>query len=303
MLQQTQVATVLERYPRFLERFPTLKRLALASQDEVLAEWSGMGYYSRARNLHRCAQIVWHEWQGQFPDHVDDLVRLPGIGRSTAAAIAVFSFGKKEAILDGNVKRVLSRLSGFEGDLSRSADTQILWSAAEQLLPETAQQLRSYTQGLMDFGATLCIPKAKCLSDAQRCPFTDDCKAWQENRVLDLPSKVKRVKVQDVTLEWYIPVSAQKVYLQKRDESGIWAGMWTFPEQLTQKSMPTIELEPLVHVLTHRRLYILRTVVQGARLKDDGVGRWFTYEEALEQAIPKPVKDTLNSLMKLAVTL
>ena len=303
MLQQTQVATVLERYPRFLERFPTLKSLALASQDEVLAEWSGMGYYSRARNLHRCAQIVWHEWGGQFPEHVDDLITLPGIGRSTAAAIAVFSFGKKEAILDGNVKRVLSRLSGFEGDLSKSGDTQLLWDAAEQLLPETAQQLRSYTQGLMDFGATLCVPKAKCLSDSQQCPFALECKAKQEKRVLELPRKMKRVKVQDLTLEWYIPLLAQKVYLQKRDESGIWAGMWTFPEQLNKKSNSSLELEPLVHVLTHRRLQILRTVVLGAKLKDDAVGRWFTYEEALEQAIPKPVKDTLKSLMKLAVTL
>ena len=177
MLQQTQVATVLGYYARFLERFPDVAALAAAPQDEVLALWSGLGYYSRARNLHRCAQAVVQAHGGAFPRSSEALQTLPGIGRSTAAAIAAFCFGERVAILDGNVKRVLTRVLGFGGDLAEAAQEKALWAEATRLLPE--QGIARYTQGLMDLGATLCAARSpQCLL----CPVQADCVAAQSVR-------------------------------------------------------------------------------------------------------------------------
>ena len=177
MLQQTQVATVLDYYARFLQRFPTLAELADAPLDDVLALWSGLGYYSRARNLHRCAQVVQHEHGGIFPRSSEALAQLPGIGRSTAAAIAAFCFGERVAILDGNVKRVLGRALGFDADLSRSANEQALWRLVQALVPE--QGVEHYTQGLMDLGATLCTARKPA---CERCPLATLCVAFREGR-------------------------------------------------------------------------------------------------------------------------
>jgi A/G-specific adenine glycosylase len=178
MLQQTQVATVLDYYARFLQRFPDLPALAAAPLDDVLALWSGLGYYSRARNLHRCAQVVQREHGGVFPNSSAALAQLPGIGRSTAAAIAAFCFGERVAILDGNVKRVLGRALGFAGDLSVAAQERALWQLAQDQVP--ARGVAPYTQGLMDLGATLCsVRNPEC----DRCPLAKLCVA-RSDRVL-----------------------------------------------------------------------------------------------------------------------
>ena len=185
MLQQTQVSTVTERYQLFLKRFPTLKSLAKAPIDDVMALWSGLGYYSRARNLHRCAQIIMAEHGGDFPQTREALESLPGIGRSTAGAIAAFAYEERSPILDANVKRVLSRFYGIEGDLQDQKTIKELWLKAEAQLPRVAAKMPTYTQALMDFGATWCTPKhAKCLEVQAQCPMTRHCTAYQTNRTV-----------------------------------------------------------------------------------------------------------------------
>jgi A/G-specific adenine glycosylase len=177
MLQQTQVATVLERYPRFMKRFPTVKKLASADVDEVLAEWAGLGYYSRARNLHACAKQVMTEFGGKFPNDPSLLEQLKGIGRSTAGAIAAFAFHERAPILDANVKRILARLFAIEGAIQEKAVNDQLWTLATYLLPAKSADMPVYTQALMDFGATWCTSrKPVCLGSEKICPFEKTAK-------------------------------------------------------------------------------------------------------------------------------
>ena len=179
MLQQTQVSTVLDYFPRFLARFPTVAELAAAPQDDVLALWSGLGYYSRARNLHKCAQEVVARFGGQFPKQAELLQTLPGIGRSTAAAIAAFCFQERAAILDGNVKRVLTRVLGFAEDLALQKNEKALWSLAQDLLPDKPKDMPRYTQALMDLGATVCLPrKVQCEAVPRECHLSGQ-RTWQ----------------------------------------------------------------------------------------------------------------------------
>lgn len=222
MLQQTQVATVLDYYARFLQRFPTVSELAAAEQDGVLALWSGLGYYSRARNLHRCAQEVMALHAGQFPRTAEQLQTLPGIGRSTAAAIASFCFGERVAILDGNVKRVLTRVLAFSADLAQSANERELWSRATDLLPEQnlPETMPRYTQGLMDLGATICTGRQpQCLL----CPVQALCRGLATGEPGKYPVKTRKLKrsAQALSLLW-----AQRpdgsVWLEKRSSPGIW---------------------------------------------------------------------------------
>lgn len=197
MLQQTQVSTVMAYYARFLAAFPTVIDLANASEDAVLALWSGLGYYSRARNLHRCAQIVRDEYQGAFPGSHAALEQLPGIGPSTAAAIAAFCFGERVSIFDGNVQRVVARLLACDADVSRSAGRRSLWLAAQQLLPAAdpaatlPDRMVAYTQGLMDLGATVCLPRQPA---CQRCPVVDLCQAHAQGRQQAYPFKTGKLK-------------------------------------------------------------------------------------------------------------
>ena len=209
MLQQTQVSTVLNRYDEFLKIFPTVECLGAATVDEVLAQWSGMGYYTRARNLHRCAQSVMTDHDGVFPSDPKVLESLPGIGRSTAAAVAVFAYGKRAAILDGNVKRVLARIWGFDQDLTKTLHTNQLWSHAENLLPHKKSDLIAYTQGLMDFGATHCTQYQPACIDPQKgsCPFKKSCVAYLSERINQIPLKVKKVKVEKIDMTWWVTVS------------------------------------------------------------------------------------------------
>lgn len=266
MLQQTQVATVLDYYARFLQRFPSVSELAAAEQDDVLGLWSGLGYYSRARNLHRCAQDVMALHAGAFPRSAQQLQTLPGIGRSTAAAIASFCFGERVAILDGNVKRVLTRVLGFSADLAQVANERALWSQATELLPhqDLPQTMPRYTQGLMDLGATICTGRQpKCLL----CPVQTLCRGLAGGEPEKYPVKTRKLKrsSQALSLLW-----AQKpdgsVWLEKRPASGIWGGLYCLPvfasdEELKSHLPESLDerieaLPKFVHVLTHKDLHL-----------------------------------------------
>ena len=307
MLQQTQVSTVLVRYQEFLKRFPDLKTLAAASVDDVLSEWSGMGYYTRARNLHKCARAVMELHDGIFPSDPLELEALPGIGRSTAAAIAVFAYGKRAAILDGNVKRVLARIWGIEVDLGKSAETKKLWAHAETLLPHQSADLVAYTQGLMDFGATFCTQYSPlCLSaTSSACPFDKNCKAKANNKIDQIPLKVKKIKVTHLDMDWWIVTkedTSLKVLLEKRGDQGIWAGMWSFPEQLIGvQADKAIALHKVSHVLTHRRLLIspMRLQLKRQKFAIKQNQEWFGLREALLLGVPKPVRTILLNLIQV----
>jgi len=311
MLQQTQVATVLVYYDRFLHCFPQVSDLACASQDEVMGLWSGLGYYSRARNLHQCAKDVMALHGGQFPPLAAQLQTLPGIGRSTAAAIASLCFGEQVAILDGNVKRVLTRVLAFSGDVSQSGNEKALWKHATELLPldDLARAMPRYTQGLMDLGATICTSRhPKCLL----CPVQARCRARAEGNPEKYPIKTRKLKrsVQTLTLLW-----AQKpdgsVWLEKRLATGIWSGLYCFPvfeneyelkSRLTQRLGAHIEALPeFVHVLSHKDLLITpwtltlqvdacipETVVCKAR-----PAAWFSQSEWPALGLPAPIRKLL----------
>ena len=266
MLQQTQVATVLDYYARFLQRFPTVSDLGGASQDDVLALWSGLGYYSRARNLLRCAQDVMTLHGGKFPNSAAQLLALPGIGRSTAAAIASFCFGERVAILDGNVKRVLARVLAFSADLAQSANERALWDRATGLLPlqDLPDTMPRYTQGLMDLGATICTARQPC---CRLCPVQALCQGFANGEPDKYPVKTRKLRrgTQALSLLW-----AQKpdgsVWLEKRSGAGIWGGLYCLPvfgsdEELKAHLPETLDgrvqaLPKFVHVLTHKDLHL-----------------------------------------------
>ena len=301
MLQQTQVTTVIERYQAFLKRFPTIKHLDRASIDTVLAEWSGMGYYTRARNLHKCAQTVVDQFDGVFPKDPKKLEELPGIGRSTAAAIAVFAYGQSAAILDGNVKRVLARVWGIEDDLSKSAALNKLWMHAETLLPQSADDLITYTQGLMDFGATCCTQSNPACSQprSMTCPFINSCVAKKLNLIQKIPLKVKKVKVLKVDMKWWVIIYGGKVLLEKRADQGIWAGLWSFPEEISlPENERQIDLPAIKHVLTHRKLNIQpkKVVLKKKLPKVNNNLSWFSFSELSKLGLPTPVKLLLKDL-------
>ena len=250
MLQQTQVATVLERYPKMMKRFPSVAHLARADIDEVLAEWSGLGYYSRARNLHACAKQVVTQYQGQFPPDPLALENLSGIGRSTAGAIAAFAFQVRAPILDANVKRVLARLFGIGGALQEKKVTDSLWQLATELLPASPKEMPVYTQALMDFGATWCSAKQPvCITQKTQCPFERSCQAKALDQVLTIPKKLPKKKSPQFACAVGILAHGNAVLLQKRPAKAIWGGLWSLPEGEWQAQMeeggPTIQAESL----------------------------------------------------------
>lgn len=226
MLQQTQVATVIPYYERFMARFPKVADLAQAPIDDVLSLWTGLGYYARARNLHKTACIVAEEYDGEFPDSVEGLESLPGIGRSTAGAILTLGYGGWAPILDGNVKRVLARYHAIEGWPGRSDVLAALWNASEAVTPR--QRTADYTQGIMDLGATLCTKsKPECLF----CPMIEDCQARISGTQAAYPGKKPKKKIPTRETYFTICVNSQgQVLLERRPPSGIWGGLWSFPE-------------------------------------------------------------------------
>jgi len=307
MLQQTQVATVLDYFARFVGRFPDVHALAQASLDEVLHLWSGLGYYSRARNLHRCAQEVMNRFAGEFPQTAAQLQSLPGIGPSTAAAIASLCFGERVAILDGNVKRVLSRYLGFDADLAQAAHARRLWAAATALLPDTdlSQSMPRYTQGMMDLGATLCkLKKPLCA----QCPLQPHCVGHAQGQPERLPVKTRRLKrtAQSIWLLW-ARNGEGALWLSQRPTPGIWAGLYCFamfdslaalqmalPEDVRAHLVPQPAFK---HVLTHKNLYLHPVqVVLPRRLKLEASGAWFEPEQWPLLGLPAPVSKLLRQV-------
>ncbi len=303
MLQQTQVSTVLDYYPRFLARFPDVQALAAAPLDDVLALWSGLGYYSRARNLHRCAQAVVAEHDGAFPRSSAALATLPGIGRSTAAAIAAFCFGERAAILDGNVRRVLARALGFDGDLASATEVNRLWVLAEGLLPN--RDVEVYTQGLMDLGATLCLARKPA---CERCPLAETCAARTSGQPERLPLKTRRLKRgrRVHALLWLR--RGGKVYLVQRPATGVWASLWSLPEfDIASTLEDRVETWPgegewlpnVEHALTHFdwTLQPLAWTLPARAKAPVGLpeGRWFTVDEALAMGLPAPIRRLLEA--------
>ena len=314
MLQQTQVSTVLAYYPRFLARFPDVAALAAASTDDVLALWSGLGYYTRARNLHRCAQAVVLQHGGHFPPTAQALADLPGIGRSTAAAIAAFCFGERAAILDGNVKRVLTRVLGYGHDLADVRHERALWAQAEALLPPAAD-MPAYTQGLMDLGATVCgLRRPAC----GQCPLAERCVARAQGQPLAYPVKTRKLKRGQRQSAWLCLLQGDAVWLVQRPAQGVWAGLWTPPELDDAAAVQALTrgwpgqggtLPAFKHVLTHLDWWLspcpwqlpddlpaARRQAIEAQLPE---GRWWRRAEALALGLPAPVRKLLASGLEL----
>lgn len=317
MLQQTQVATVIPYYARFLSRFPDVAALAAANVDDVMALWAGLGYYTRARNLHRCAQVVVAQHGGEFPASPDALATLPGIGRSTAAAIASFAFGARATILDGNVKRVLARIFGIDGFPGDKRVETAMWALAETLMPgadASSAQVSAYTQGLMDLGATLCV---RGKPDCAHCPFAAECVANLTGRQRELP--VARPKKTIPTRRTWMLIlrDGPAVLLERRPPTGIWGGLWSLPEAADEAALAVragelgaanalARLAPLAHTFTHFKLDIEPRVAdydmrapQGARELRDEESAWVPLDELDAYGVPAPVRKLLEGLKGL----
>lgn len=305
MLQQTQVVTVRDYYARFLQRFPDVRALAAASLDDVLGLWSGLGYYSRARNLHACAVQVVQVHGGEFPRTAELLQTLPGIGPSTAAAVASICFGERVAILDGNVKRVLTRALGFDADLSVAANERALWARATELLPQRdlTHAMPRYTQAVMDLGATVCLAR-KPLCEA--CPVLDICVARREGRPESYPVKTRKLKrsAQSLWLLW-ARTREGAVWLRQRPTPGVWAGLYCMElfdsYDALRAAVPVAyqdrlqELAVFTHVLTHKDLHLHPVRVQlpaRARLSQDG--GWQMADAWPGLGLPAPVRKLLQ---------
>lgn len=305
MLQQTQVETVMPYYDRFLARFPDLATLAAASLDDVLALWSGLGYYARARNLHAAARTVVDQYGGEFPGSAEAIAVLPGIGRSTAAAIAAFSFGERAAILDGNVKRVLCRVFGIDGFPGQRAVEQRLWALADALLPEA--EIGTYIQAQMDLGATVCTrARPRCGA----CPLTDVCVALATGRSAELPAARPKKVVPLRRARVAVVVGPPGVLLERRPPTGIWGGLLALPEipesevdaadwvarHFGLAPQATVALAPLTHTFTHFRLELspVRIDVDGSgRVAADGEHRWIAFDGLFDAGLPTPVRRIL----------
>ena len=304
MLQQTQVGAVIPYYQRFMARFPDVQKLAAASEEEVLAHWAGLGYYARGRNLHRAARIVVAQHKGAFPTDFDAIQALPGIGRSTAAAISAFAYGQSRAILDGNVKRVLTRVFGIVGWPGEKSVENQLWQLAERLLP--ASDIETYTQALMDMGATVCTrSRPRC----GECPLLSACIAHREGRAGEIPAARPKKVLPKRAVTLLLLRHGRDVLLEKRPSPGIWGGLWSLPEmqgtpelscqQLTGATYKHLrELPVFQHTFTHFHLQIqpLEMIVPALPLVANQPDRiWMDVEEAIRAAIPKPVKNILQA--------
>lgn len=309
MLQQTQVATVTGYYERFMTRFPDVRRLAAAPLDEVLHLWSGLGYYARARNLHRAAQALVQLHGGEFPATLDEVMALPGIGRSTAGAILALSRGERHPILDGNAKRVLARCFGVGGFPGEGAVEKRLWELAEACTP--ASRVDAYTQAVMDLGATVCTrANPACLL----CPVNTACVARITDRLHEFPSPRPR-KLRPRREAWLVLArSGTQLLLEKRPPSGIWGGLWAFPEfptrahamQWCSENLASPSgaraADPLHHAFSHfdyaMNPILVSCLGRAPALRDDDRYCWYDTSAPAEVGVPKPVA----TLLQLAST-
>lgn len=310
MLQQTQVSTVIEYYQRFMQQLPTVTALANAATDNVLHLWSGLGYYARARNLHKTAMIIQQRFQGRFPRDIETLQQLPGIGRSTAGAIVSLAFNQPATLLDGNVKRVLSRHFTVNGEPGKSATLKQLWQIAETLTPNTNN--RAYNQAMMDLGAMLCTrSKPQC----HHCPVHDSCLARQTDSVHRYPNKKSQLKPNPTKQCYFLLIRDQynRVLLCKRPAVGLWGGLWCFPDcALDTRSIAQYlqsthgiaakeakKLPIFDHQFSHFKLIIhplqleLKSVLA---VQDNATYHWHTLDAPLPGGIPVPVAKLLNQL-------
>ena len=292
MLQQTQVTAVIGYYAKFMARFANIHALSSATQEEVLQYWSGLGYYSRARNLHNAAQKIVDEFNGEFPQNFDGILSLPGIGRSTAAAISTFAFNKPQPILDGNVKRVFARHFLVVGWPSSPKIEQQMWQIALQENP--AENAIAYTQGLMDLGATLCTrSKPKCT----QCPINSSCQAFAQNMTHKLPTPKARKILPEKSTIMLVMMNGDGVMLEKRPPSGIWGGLWSFPE--VEIAPENAQLLPkLTHTFTHFKLHIQPQLLHATKNNQVMEPRtiWLSLDDAIGAAIPTPVRKILLNL-------
>lgn len=314
MLQQTQVKAVIPYFERFVTRFADVHALAAAPEDDVLHAWSGLGYYARARNLHRAARVIVQEHHGELPKTLDGLMTLPGIGRSTAAAILALSHGDRHAILDGNVKRVLARYHAIEGWPGTGSVTRRLWAIAEAHTP--SERVAAYTQAIMDLGATVCTRSQPACDD---CPLQGDCLALAEGRETELPQpRPRKTKPIRETVFVIVRDPRGRVLLERRPPAGVWGGLWSFPEcdrgtdvtgwcreNLGLAVRPLAELEALRHAFSHFRLDIFPALVEvdgGASamaVRDDVDRQWFDQAHAARIGLAAPVTRLLEELRSL----
>ncbi|MDQ7073345.1 MAG: A/G-specific adenine glycosylase [Gammaproteobacteria bacterium] len=309
MLQQTQVNTVIPYYLRFIDRFPDIVSLANASVDDVLALWTGLGYYARARNLHKTAGIITQSYNGKMPANIDTLLSLPGIGRSTAGAIMSLAHHQRFPILDGNVKRVLSRYAAIEGWPGNKIVEKELWHFAEQLLPE--HRYADYIQAQMDLGATLCTrSKPNCTA----CPFISDCQAYLQGTPTHYPTPKPKKVLPSRQTHWIVVQSVDgALLLEQRDNHGIWGGLWSFPEKETIEDVNNYcvlagrfvshsleALTPIKHSFSHYTLTIYPHLIQCKQninnVADNNKLKWYKIDDALQLGLPAPVKQFIQSL-------
>lgn len=296
MLQQTQVTTVIPYFARWLESFPDIGTLAKASLDDVLGHWSGLGYYARARNIHKAANICRERYGGALPQTAEELAALPGIGLSTANAIVSQSSNRPAAVLDGNVRRVLARHTATEGWTGKAAVQNRLWKEAEARLPD--DRGADYTQAVMDLGAMVC---KRTQPACAACPVSGDCKALAQGRVDELPSPRPSTKVGARTLDMLIIRDEQgRILLEKRPPAGIWGGLWCLPEQNSLKNLGnTRAIEPLEHRLSHLKLTInplLAFLPASTQVECNDSHAWFDRSQQLKLGLPRPVSELLKRL-------
>jgi A/G-specific adenine glycosylase len=310
MLQQTQVTTVIPYYHKFMTSFPSVEALAQAEQDEVLAHWSGLGYYARARNMHKAAKMLVDEFDSEFPQSVEGVCELPGIGRSTAAAILSISRGVQAAILDGNVKRVLSRFHAVPTWPGEKKTETSMWELAESYMP--SERCGDYTQAMMDLGATLCTrSKPQCLL----CPLESDCEGRQTPDPTQFPiRKPKKAAKPEKSIQLLVLMNQQEqLLLEKRPQTGIWGGLWSLPELATNESVvlhieqrfsaqvsSVIPLSSFRHTFSHYHLDISPSQIQMAAanwIMEGDKYQWFSQQEALALGLPAPVRSILEKII------
>ena len=306
MLQQTQVATVIPYFVKFINRFPDVDSLATGSEDDVMSLWSGLGFYSRARNLHKTSKIILEKYNSQIPNTFEELIDLPGIGHSTAGAILSLSGIEPRAILDGNVKRVLSRFYCIKGNLKASKTEKKLWQLADRCLPKQSYDI--YTQAIMDLGATVCAPKkARC----SICPLSNNCGAREKDLVYSLPNKSIRKKKRKKSVYFMvIKDTNQKVLLQKRQNKGIWGGLWSFPELETNQeiqewcdktvgnNLKSLEYgDKMIHGFSHFELEIKPIIIKiNKPLKKQKNHKIISKRQIYKLGVPKPVQSIIKGL-------
>ena len=288
MLQQTQVSTAIAYYNRLIGSFPSIDALSNADESTVIEHWAGLGYYQRARNLHKTSKIIYETYESIFPKDPILLIELPGIGKSTAHAILSIAHNLPYPILDGNVKRVLSRYFAIQDPIDKASTLKYLWGLASDLMPK--KNCRIYTQGIMDLGATICHKKPQCLY----CPLKSSCMAYQNNLQTTLPIKKTKNKKQKQTLYCLCHFHKGKLFMQQRETTGIWPKLWCPPMSQSlsciNKDHNLLALSPYKHILTHIEMTICPIVIFSQCEKSFPKGRWLDEKQALSISIPTAIK-------------